>query len=308
VFVGGLSELTRDELEYRAHQKNQMRVFFAVRKVLEVDTPCLGEVSGTDPFIEPLVVRALASDQGVAYLQTSPEFAMKRLLAQGSGCIYQLARAFRADPEGRWHRPEFLMLEWYRVGMDSVALSQEVLALMEHLCGGAQLRVKRMSYRQWWLQGVGLDPFDITTEGVRQRFGRAISEVLTDADPLSSWLDWVVSHHLQPSLPQDQVTIVEDFPICCASLARLSEDGAHAKRFEIYWGSVEVANGFEELTDAAQQRARFQQDNVLRVQMGLPQIPLDEVFLAALDAVPDCSGVALGWDRLLALLGGRGSL
>ena len=293
-----------DALRRRAAICAGIRSFFAARGVLEVETPLLCTTGITDPSIEPLLVERGNSLAAPRYLQTSPEYAMKRLLAAGSGPIFQLARAFRDDESGRRHNPEFTLLEWYRPGLDHHALMDEV----GQLVGGLLDREgsKKYSYRDVFMEFVGLDPF-LATAAQLEAAAREVTDPGSLHGPREFWLDMLLSHVIEPSVAGLGLVFVYDYPVAQAALARIVEvDGiAVGQRFELYVDGVELANGYCELTDAVEQRQRFEQDNRLRRETGRPERPLDENLLAALaSGLPDCSGVALGVDRLVMLATG----
>ncbi len=286
---------TRERLQQRARLLQGIRAFFDARGFLEVDTPLLDVASNPDPHIQSVAARVNGRRH---YLQTSPEFAMKRLLAEGSGSIYQIARAFRDEEQGRRHRPEFLLLEWYAVGLDYRQLMDQVEALLRALWPRAG-DFSRIAYVEAFERHAGLNPLDTSLDRLRDA-ARACAPGL-DADTLErdDCLDLLMSLQVAPAF--DGLTFVHDYPASQAALARLKpEDPRLAERFELYCGDLELANGFGELTDATEQRARFEADNARRAVLGLPVYPLDEAFLAALErGLPECSGVALGLDRLL---------
>ncbi|MCA1804501.1 MAG: EF-P lysine aminoacylase GenX, partial [Xanthomonadaceae bacterium] len=243
------------------------------------------------------------------YLHTSPEFPMKRLLAAGSGPIFQVARVFRDGEAGARHNPEFSLLEWYRTGWELEALMDEVEALVTGLYEGAQPlpTPRRYRYRALFQEYLGLDPLAVSVAELRacgERAGIRAPAGMPADDP-DPWRDWLLSHLIEPRLGPGLV-FVRDYPASQAALARLKPgDPAVAERFELYWDGLELANGFHELGNAAEQRARFLADNRKRRDLGLPEMPLDERLLAALEeGLPDCSGVALGLDRLLMRLAG----
>ncbi len=293
-----------DRLRARAELLCRVRRFFDARGVMEVCTPVLSRAAGTDPAIEPLRTRYTGPEypQGLdLYLQTSPEFPMKRLLAAGSGPIYQLAQVFRDGEYGPRHNPEFTLLEWYRPGFDHHQLMDEVADLVR-ACLGEALEVEKITYVDLFLEHLGFHPLDADLAELRaaaeQR--RLAVEGLTDRN---EWLDLFMSLVIEPRLGRDRLTFIHDYPASQASLARLnSRDSRLASRFELYFRGVELANGFHELTDAAEQRRRFEEENRQREKKGQRRLPLDENLLAALEAgLPDCAGVALGLDRLLML-------
>lgn len=281
-----------------------IRAFFSARGVLEVETPLVSASGTTDPYIESF--RFDTPEGETKYLQTSPEFAMKRLLAAGSGDIYQISKAFRAAERGRLHNPEFTMLEWYRIGIDHHALMQEVVELIYTLRDGkgADLKVSKVRYSELCQDTLGLDPLVATVAEcaeTAQRYGLSIDSRL-DRD---GWLDLLLSHVSMPSLPDDQLTVLCDYPASQASLAKLNDDGQTAARFEVFWGGVELANGFYELSDAAEQDRRFTADQAVRRGCGQHVVKKDDNLIQALDAgFPECAGVALGVDRLLMKVSG----
>lgn len=287
-----------------------IRAFFAEQQVLEVETPCMARSSITDPhlhsFQTPFAGQSL-------YFQTSPEFFMKRLLAAGSGDIYQVARVFRDDESGSRHNPEFTLLEWYRLGLDHHQLMDDIVQLLgqliEQLASGINPEVQRISYRQAFMNALDIDPLACRVQQLQLRTEQLgieipIGMVMEDKD---MWLDWLITQSVAPALPEDRFTFIYDYPASQAALARISEqDDRVAHRFELFYGELELGNGFFELTDAHEQRHRFERDNRSRLAQGLPEIPLDEHLLTALhQGLPDCSGVAIGLDRLLMVLLGK---
>jgi len=303
---------TAEVLKLRAVLLARIRTFFAQNDVLEVDTPVLSRFGGTDPAIEPLcsAYRGPGHNEGLPlYLHSSPEFFMKRLLAAGSGPVYQLAHVFRNGELGRRHNPEFMLLEWYRPGMDYLALMDEVDALLAFVLQDRldYRPARRISYRQWFLDGTGLDPWVDSVTAFRlfaeQQLGPAPATL--DDSELDPWLDLLVSHWLEPKLDGAPV-FIHDYPVSQAALARIRHDEvAVAERFELYIKGIELANGFHELSDAQQQRQRFEHENRVREAAGQATLPIDRQLLAALQSgLPDCSGVAIGFDRLVMLAAG----
>jgi lysyl-tRNA synthetase class 2 len=292
----------------RAELLATIRGFFAARGVLEVETPLLCSSGVTDPAINSLQVPGGVSATATRYLQTSPEYPMKRLLAAGSGPIYQLARAFRDGEAGRRHNPEFSLLEWYRPGFDHHQLMGEVAALVGACLGERPWR--KCGYRQLLLEVLGLDPFHASVAELEAiaREHLDVGDLVADREV---WLDLLISHLVEPRLVGPEMVFVYDYPASQAALARVGgvagEEVAH--RFELYVDGLELANGYFELGDAQEQRRRFAADNRRREQAGLAPMPVDEKLLAALaDGFPDCSGVALGVDRLLMLATGAGDI
>ena len=288
---------SRAALEGRAALLADIRGFFRDRGVLEVETPLLSRAGNTDPHIASIA----AGSPAARFLRTSPEFPMKRLLAAMAGDIYELGRVFRAGESGSCHNPEFTLLEWYRVGWHYLDLAEEVVALLRHCARGRfdDWPCERIGYGELFQRHAGIDPFRATeSECAAQAAERGIAAGPMD---LRDWLDLLLSHVVQPALSGRRITIVCEFPPDQAALARV-RPGAQpvAERFEIYLGSVELANGYQELGDARELRQRFARDNRQRVARGVPAMPLDEALLAALEhGLPDCAGVALGVDRLL---------
>jgi len=299
-------------LKTRARLLQRIRAFFQAREVLEVATPILSAAAVTDPYIKSYAVQD-PQHAKPRYLHTSPEFAMKRLLAAGSGSIYQLCKVFRQGEVGRQHNPEFTMLEWYRLGFDYQQLMAEVDSLLRELLDGYLTlgETQRLTYRDAFVQYVGLDPHTSTIEQLQAKVQQQGIDVTglnaTDKDP---WLDLLMTHVVEPALPRDCPVFIYDYPASQAALARIRQDNPPvAERFELYIYGMELANGFHELTDAQEQRQRFEADNRARQAAGLDPMPIDARFLAALEAgLPACAGVALGFDRLVMLAAGASSI
>ena len=295
---------TLETIHKRARIYQQIRNFFYSRDFLEVDTPLLSKATNTDAQIASIQ----ALNQGLTqYLQTSPEFAMKRLLAAGSGSIYQICHAFREAETGRRHNTEFTLLEWYRVGYDYHALMDEVETLIDTLSGEAN-RYTRVCYRDVLIEHTTVDITSIQLPKLRKRSSELVPGTDTDDLDFDQCLDLLLSMVVAPRLKG--YVFVYDYPISQAALARVSaENPSVAERFELFHDDLELANGFSELTDAKIQRSRFEKDNKLRAKKGLPCYPVDELLLAALESsMPDCAGVALGLDRLLMVLLGLDSI
>lgn len=283
-------------LQQRADLIQQFRSWFGELGLLEVEAPILSRSGGSDPQIQNLSTRFFGER---LYLNTSPEFAMKRLIAEGSGSIYHIGKAFREDQAGRLHNPEFTLIEWYRVGLEYQQLMDELGTFLMKLLSLSSL--KKLTYRDVFLHTVGLDPLT-ASEAELDEFCQDIQGELTrDAK-----LDWVLSHHVLSAFAHEAV-IVYDYPASQAALSRIR--GEVSERFEIIIHGVEIANGYSELTDAIEQRQRFDRDNAIRQSQTLAKMPLDENFLTALEqGMPDCAGVALGLDRLHMILVGATSL
>ncbi|HET8883085.1 MAG TPA: EF-P lysine aminoacylase EpmA [Solimonas sp.] len=308
---------TLETLKARARLLAAIRAFFVERDVLEVSTPLLSRHATVDRHIESFAVSFANHESPITnhgFLQTSPEFAMKRLLAAGSGAIWQLAPVFRVDEQGRHHNPEFAMLEWYRPGFDHHRLMDDVEALLRG-CGAPASGWQRLSYRQAFEMHAGFDPHAPDAHTLRSRLaadGIAEPESLT-ADEIGDrdfWLDLWMSHRVGPRLGRDAPAFVYDFPASQAALARVRDEAPPvAERFELFWHGIELANGFHELTDATEQQRRFESDQAWRRQRGRAVPPYDRALIAALQSgLPPCAGVALGVDRLLMLLLGKSSI
>ena len=295
---------SREALARRAVLLAEIRAFFAERGVLEVETPVLSAAAVTDPHLTSFRVDGGERD---LYLRTSPEFAMKRLVAAGSGPIYELAKAFRQGEAGRLHNPELTILEWYRPGWDHHALLDEVDALLAAVLGTPA--AERVTYAELFARHVGVEAHRDGVERLRAAAAGHGVDVAGELDR-DGWLHLLLSHVVEPRLGRGRPSFVLDFPVSQAALARIRQgDPPVAERFEVYVEGVELANGFHELADAGEQRRRFLDDLAARRARGLPQVPIDERLLAALAAgLPDCAGVALGVDRLAMLAAGAGSL
>jgi lysyl-tRNA synthetase class 2 len=309
---------TLEVLKLRARLLERIRAFFSERGVLEVETPILSAAAVTDPMLASLATRYTGPrfPRGQTfYLHTSPEFPMKRLLAAGSGSIYQVSKVFRDGEAGRWHNPEFTMLEWYRTGFDHHRLMDEVNELvMQLLAPQMSLNTsERLSYREAFQRHAGLDPHsasssDFAAAATAHKIG-APPRLLTQND-LAVWRDLLLTHVVEPKLGQGRLTFIYDYPASQASLARIQPgDPPLAARFELYLNGIELANGFHELADADEQRTRFERQLHARAASGQPLVPMDERLLAALEhGLPDCAGVALGFDRLVMLAAGARSI
>ncbi len=293
-------------LRCRAKLLSDIRDFFAGRQILEVETPLLSQASVTDPHLHSFQTQYCLDNkkqQQTLYLQTSPEFAMKRLLAAGSGPIYQISKAFRNQGEsGRYHNPEFSLLEWYQPGYDHHQLMDEVEALLKKLlvCDPVQ----RFSYAEIFQRYLNIDPHQLSLKNVKQLTARLdLATENLGLNTIEDYLNFLMSHIIEPQLPK-QLVFIYDYPVSLAALAKIRSDTTPvAERFEVYLNGIELANGFHELSDANEQRLRFQNDLNTRARHGYSPVPIDEHLLAALThGLPDCSGVALGIDRLLMLM------
>jgi len=283
----------------------QIRQFFALRDVLEVEMPLMSHCAVSDPFIDSIEVAYRPFPESPAqplYLQTSPEYAMKRLLCAGSGAIYQLGKAFRNGESGRRHNPEFTMLEWYRPGFDEQQLMDEVAELVMPIL--AVDKVERLSYQQVFERYLGLNPHTASLDELKVETRRHV-DLAMDDDDRDSWLNLLMSHVIEPQLAELGAVFVCDYPASQAALAQVREDASGrpvATRFELFVNGIELANGYHELTDVAEQARRLEADQQQRAELGLPQRPLETRLVSALESgMPQCAGVALGVDRLVML-------
>ncbi|MDC5820248.1 elongation factor P--(R)-beta-lysine ligase [Vibrio europaeus] len=294
-----------EQLRQRANLLAQIRRFFAERNVLEVDTPAMSHATVTDIHLHTFQTEFIGpgyADGSKLYLMTSPEFHMKRLLAAGSGCIYQINKAFRNEENGRFHNPEFTMLEWYRVGFDHHKLMDEMDALLQVVleCGQAE----RMTYQQAFIDVLGVCPLEGTMAELKlaaEKLG--LSDIAEPEEDRDTLLQLLFSIGVEGKIGQTAPAFVYDFPASQAALAKINkQDSRVADRFEVYFKGIELANGFHELDDPQEQLKRFEQDNVKRIEMGLSPQPIDHHLIAALKSgLPECAGVALGVDRLIML-------
>ena len=304
----GPQTVSLEAIRLRARLYALIRQFFAERGVLEVETPVMSAAANTDPNIESFSTRFSGHvDAGARerWLRTSSEFAQKRLLAAGIGDCYELGRVFRNGEAGRRHNPEFAMLEWYRVGWNHRQLADETIALIQEALAlrGEAAEVRNITYRDLFIDAIGLDPMAADEQQLRS----ALHGVRVNDEGLGrdDRLDLLLTHRIQPAFPAGRITVVYDYPASQCALAKVrADDPPVAERFELYVGQHEVANGYHELTDAAEQRARFERDNARRRSRGLAEMPLDENLLTALKGLPDCAGVALGVERLLMAMTG----
>jgi lysyl-tRNA synthetase class 2 len=295
-------------LKRRAQYLADVRCFFAERDVWEVETPILSQAAPTAPYLDSFTTNYSpigSQSTQTYYLQTSPEFAMKRLLAAGSGSIYQIAKVFRNGEQGKFHSPEFTMLEWYRIELTLNQLMDEVNTLLQQVFNVKS--ISRLSYRGLFEFYFKINVFNCSDDTIKHHALGRITGLPVDLDlDRDGWLELLMSHVIEPRLAaMNWPLFVYDFPSSQAQLAKIKTDkfgNDVADRFELYIGGVEIANGYNELLDADELRKRFEQDNQQRRQQNKAQIPLDENLLAAMKSgLPKCSGVALGLDRLMML-------
>lgn len=296
----------REVLAARADLLKCLRAYFAGESVLEIETPLLSRAGSPELHIESLLAPHAFPDDAPGWLIPSPEFHLKRVLAAGFGEVYSVARAFRAGEAGRWHNPEFTLVEWYRLDRDLPGLMDDIEALLTALLPASLLPKpgERIGYRDAFLRYAGIDPFEASLMQLRNV---AHAPCETDRDAL---LDRLAALHVYPRLGDGCVSMIHGFPASQASLARLgSGDPPVAERVEAIVAGVELVNGFVELADAGEQRRRFESDLSRRAELGRERVPLDERFLAALESgLPDCAGAALGFDRLAMLALGSTSV
>ena len=296
---------TFQTLQKRAEMFQKIRQFFAVRNILEVDTPHLSYSTVTDPHVHaiPALFKAYgASSTEALYLQTSPEYAMKRLLAAGSGSIFQLCKAFRQGDLGKMHNPEFTILEWYHIDFDHHDLMNEMDEFLQ--CILQTQPAERLSYAALFEKFFNINPHTASAIELMGCARQYAIEFPCESSDKNLWLELLLTHCIEPHIGREKPLFLYDFPITQAALARVryNETPPVASRFEVYFKGVELANGFHELQDASEQRKRFIADLAYRAKQHLPNLPIDQNFLAALTAgLPNCSGVALGVDRLVML-------
>lgn len=294
---------TIEALHARARLYAMIRRFFSERGVLEVETPILSTAGNTDPNIESFRLHFSRAGEIQRWLRTSPEYPLKRLVAAGVGSCYELGRVFRNGEMGRMHNPEFSMLEWYRVGWTHHQLMDECAELVKEALrlAGRSASVRETSFRHLYQEHLGLDP--LTASEAELRGPLAVFDIRADGLSRDDWLDLLMTHLIQPSFPDNRILLVYDYPKSQAALARIRQgDVPVAERFELFLGPIELANGYHELNDPIEQRERFDRDLSQRRKRNTALPPVDERLLAALPALPDCAGVALGVDRLLAAM------
>lgn len=310
--------MTLDMAYRRAQMLMTIRQFFASRQVLEVQTPLLSQASTTDTFLQSVSANVTYQDKlRPYYLQTSPEFAMKRLLASWRVAMYQVCPVFRDNELGVQHNIEFTMLEWYQPNYSLTELANELSDLLAALYGHPMV-MNHYRYSDAFMDFVGIHPLTASIQALRAvaedkgLIGFDFSPLgdeqeMSEEDSRQSWLDLLFSHAVEPHLGYDLPTLIIDYPPATAALAKtaIDKDGNRvAKRFELYINGIEIANAYDELADGQALRQRFEQDNVQRRYHNLPVMPIDEHLLAACDDLPACSGIAVGLDRLLMVLTG----
>lgn len=289
-----------------------IRTYFFEHFALEVETPVLSHYAATDLHLDSYVVSSpITTNKNKYYLQTSPEFFMKRLLAEGSGDIYQICKVFRADETGKRHNPEFNMLEWYRLDYSLSELMYEVAELLKSLSAKFDLPVDLITYREAFIKYLDINPFTATIEVLLSLIDKHI-EGAPQLDNIDDCLNLLLTACIEPKLGQGKLTFLYQYPASQAALAKKinNEYGDWvAERFELYYQGIELANGFDELTDANEQQQRFIDDNKERKAAGKVELPYDENLIAALSkGMPKCAGVALGLDRVFMLAESKQSI
>lgn len=296
---------TIEQLKQKADIVQTIRQFFAQRNVMEVDTPAMSHATVTDIHLHTFQTEFVGpgyADGRKLYFMTSPEFHMKRLLAAGSGCIYQICKSFRNEENGRYHNPEFTMLEWYRVGFDHHQLMDEMDAMLQLVlqCGQAE----RMTYQQAFLKVLGVCPLEASMAELKTAAASlGLRDIADPEDDRDTLLQLLFSVGVEEKIGQSVPVFVYDFPASQAALAKINaQDPRVADRFEVYFKGIELANGFHELDNPKEQLKRFEEDNAKRIEMGIATQPIDHHLIAALESgLPQCAGVALGVDRLIML-------
>jgi lysyl-tRNA synthetase class 2 len=295
-------------LATRARMLASVRDFFARRQIMEVDTPALSRTPVTDPQIASISLQLTSVPDAALYLHSSPEFQMKRLLAAGAPDIYQLGKVYRDGERGRHHQPEFTLIEWYRRKLELPGIVAETIALIQAIAAvadAAPTEGESLSYAEAFRRHAGIDPLEAEPADIRACTleQTAVDPAILGTNDTPLCLDLLMSHCVAPALAADSLTTITHYPAAQAALARLDPaDSRVAERFEIFWRGVELANGYRELTDPQEQRRRFDADQAHRAAAGLPPAPVDESLLAAMEAgLPECCGVAVGFDRVLML-------
>jgi len=304
------SSASHEHLRQRAAVYRYIREFFHTRGVLEVETPVLSQAGNTDPNIRSFHLKYTGPAAGGPerrWLRTSPEFPIKRLLAGGIGDCYEIGKVFRDGEFGRRHNPEFSMLEWYRVGWDHVRLAEEAVTLLLGLFAeyGKPLQIRNTTYRELFKEAIGIDPLLAGDAALNDAVASRIN-ISRDDLTRDDLLDLLLTHVIEPTFPERQLTVIHDFPATQCALAKLRQDDVPvAERFEIYVGSSELANGYHELNNPVEQRQRFETD-LLRRGVSGDEVPrVDDYLLQSLACLPDCAGIAMGLDRLMLCLLGK---
>ena len=286
---------TVDALRKRADILRTLRDFFYQRHITEVETPLLCVAGTTDAYLDSITATI---NHEIRYLQTSPEYAMKRLLAAKIGDCYQICKAFRCDESGRYHNPEFTMLEWYRLNFDHHQLMNDMDELLQTIL--KCLPATRISYQQLFLEHLNIDPHQTSIHDLKSIAPELCAALNAETDTKDDYLMLLLSHLIEPKIGFDRPCFIYDYPASQAALSKIQNNVA--ERFEVYVNGIELANGFHELQSADEQRKRFLHDNEKRKQLKKLEVPIDQRLLDALQhGLPACAGVALGVDRLIML-------
>jgi lysyl-tRNA synthetase class 2 len=277
----------------------RVREYFSENQVLAVDTPALSDFASTDLNIDNVLA---TYENGSRFLHSSPESSMKCLLAAGYPDIYSIARVFRDGEQGRMHLPEFTLLEWYRLGFGLRKIVSDTTTLIAHCLDRPELAetISTINYADAFRETAGVDVYADSIDELADAASADVSLRVSIGDDRDAWLDLILSTRIAPSFATDRLTVLSHYPKSQAALARICPDDKRcADRFEVFFGLLELANGYVELTDAAEQRARFRRDNERRQTAGKPELDCDDLLLAALQhGMPECAGVAVGFERL----------
>ena len=293
----------REKLALRARLYQQLREFFSQRGVLEVETPIFSEAGNTDPTIASITSNFSSDPEKnqIRFAHTSPEFAMKRLLARGSGSIYQICKVFRCEERGDLHSPEFTMLEWYRVGLNYHELMQEITELFSFL--GIATEIEKVSYAEVFEQYLSIDVLNANVSDLKVCAQKHDLDVVGFTNDYDLWAAFLLSSLIEPHLGGDKPVFVYDFPASQAALSTIRVADNVCERFELYFKGIELANGYQELLHAQEYQFRFEKDNVKRKLSGFNEIPWDKRLISELmSGIPNTSGVALGLDRLIMIM------
>ncbi len=296
---------TSQTLQKRSEMLCKIRTFFEKKKILEVETPALSQSANSDPYIESFNVDLQR------YLHTSPEYPMKRLLAAGSGDIYQICKVWRSGEWGSKHNPEFSLLEYYRVGFGYRQLMQEVNELLLCVITHLNKKSKFVSYKELFLEKFSINPHISCKEDLLKHVALEIPSLNTDNLDQQALLDALLTHCIETEFDQSCLTFVFDYPASQSALSQLRDEKDYqvAERFEVYVGDLELGNGYHEEVDASRNRTILETDNIARVQMDLKEMPVDNLFLDACESgIPPCAGIAIGLDRVLMAITGEKSI
>ncbi len=300
---------TQQIRQSRAQMLHDIRAFFLQQQVLEVETPALSQFGNTNPFIES--IKCFRSETEIGYLHTSPEYPMKRLLAAGSGDIYQISKVWRSGESGKNHNPEFTLLEWYRVGFNYQQLMQEVKKLLNCLLPTLNKRPRLVTYEKLFLEKFNINPHIATNKELNDCLKNHISDLNTDDMDNQSMLDALLSFCIEPEFDTDRLTFVYDYPVSQSALAKIRQTEKYqvAERFEVYLGQSELGNGYQEEIDSKRNKQILSDENNARQDFGLEIVNKDYLFLEAAEyGIPASAGVAIGLDRVLMCITGEKSI